>query len=145
MSEPREFTLEEASALVPALHRLVGQQMRLQSEIEDRLAELHRMLGVLPRDIIPTGDDPPAVFSLKEEISSMLRRLEEGWGQVQRLGCVVKDPRVGLVDLHGRVDGEPVFLCWKFGEEAIGHYHGLDEGFSGRRPLPSAARHRLLN
>jgi hypothetical protein len=30
-----------------------------------------------------------------------------------------------------------VHLCWRYGEERITHYHELDSGFGGRRPLPS--------
>jgi len=26
-------------------------------------------------------------------------------------------------------------LCWKLGEDDIGHWHGLEEGFAGRKPL----------
>ena len=32
-------------------------------------------------------------------------------------------------------EGEPVFLCWQFGEPAITHWHGVDEGYAGRKPL----------
>jgi len=28
-----------------------------------------------------------------------------------------------------------VYLCWRRGETHIGHWHPLDEGFSGRRSL----------
>jgi len=28
-----------------------------------------------------------------------------------------------------------VNLCWKYGEHAITHWHGLDEGYAGRKPL----------
>jgi hypothetical protein len=28
-----------------------------------------------------------------------------------------------------------VLLCWKLGEEEIGYWHGVDEGFAGRKPL----------
>jgi hypothetical protein len=30
-----------------------------------------------------------------------------------------------------------VYLCWRFGEDRIGHWHELDGGFAGRRPLPA--------
>jgi hypothetical protein len=32
-------------------------------------------------------------------------------------------------------DGEPVFLCWQFGEPAVTHWHGVDEGYAGRKPI----------
>ncbi len=33
-------------------------------------------------------------------------------------------------------EGEPVYLCWQLGEAGVAHWHGLEEGFAGRRPLP---------
>ena len=51
------------------------------------------------------------------------------------LGCLVKDLEAGLVDFYSLQDDEPVFLCWQFGEPAVAHWHALDEGFSGRKPL----------
>jgi len=29
-----------------------------------------------------------------------------------------------------------VLLCWKLGEDEIRYWHGLEDGFAGRRPLP---------
>ena len=49
MAQPRVFTLEEANALVPTLHRLVGRQMLRQTEIEERLRKLARAAGHAPR------------------------------------------------------------------------------------------------
>ena len=145
MSDPRELALDAANALVPTLHRLVSRQMIVQSDIETKLGELHRRIGTLPRDVVPRPGDPADLRALKEEVASLFQQLEDGWAEVSGLGCVIKDPRIGLVDFYGRVDGELVFLCWRFGEEAIAHYHGLEEGFSGRKPLPRPVRHRLFN
>jgi hypothetical protein len=39
------------------------------------------------------------------------------------------------VDFPGEREGERVWLCWLAGEERVGHWHPLDTGFSGRRPL----------
>jgi hypothetical protein len=47
----------------------------------------------------------------------------------------VKDLEQGLVDFYAVMDGEPVFLCWQFGEPAVTHWHGIDEGFAGRQPI----------
>ena len=52
------------------------------------------------------------------------------------MGAVLKDPRTGLVDFYGQVDGKRVWLCWKYGEDAVTHYHGL------RRGLLRAQAHR---
>lgn len=145
MSEPREFSLDEANALVPTLHRLMRLQMLRQQHLEESLAELHELTGQLPRELAVLVDDSPDVVSLKTEISDLMEEVDRGWSEVHALGGVVKDPRIGLIDFYGRLDGRQVFFCWRFGEESISHYHEIDEGFGGRKPLPQVARHRLLN
>jgi hypothetical protein len=61
------------------------------------------------------------------------------------MGAVVKDPRKGLIDFYGRVEGQLVWLCWQYGEPEVSHYHGLEEGFSGRKAIVHAVKQRLLN
>jgi hypothetical protein len=51
-------------------------------------------------------------------------------------GAVVKDPDTGLIDFPALRQGEEVCLCWRVGEDAIEYWHGLEEGFAGRKPLP---------
>jgi hypothetical protein len=145
MAEPRLFTLEEANALVPTLHRLVGRQMLRQSEIEDRLRELTRTAGQVPRDLQIDDKDAPEVRKLKADLMERIAAYEEGWHEVASLGAVVKDTRTGLVDFYGRVDGRTVWLCWRYGEERIDFFHELDTGFAARKPLSAAARQKLLN
>ncbi len=46
---------------------------------------------------------------------------------------------MGLVDFPGRVPRHgdtPVNLCWKHGEDAVRFWHGFDEGYANRKPLP---------
>lgn len=50
-------------------------------------------------------------------------------------GIVLRDVESGLVDFPAERDGQPIFLCWRLGEDDIGYWHPPDTGFSGRRPL----------
>ncbi|MBX6396482.1 MAG: DUF2203 domain-containing protein [Alicyclobacillaceae bacterium] len=59
--------------------------------------------------------------------------------QVEKMGGQVKDIDYGLVDFPGCVQGQPVLLCWRKGEPKIAWWHGVDEGFIGRKPLPSTS------
>ena len=102
----REFTLDEANQLIPTLHRLVGNQLRMQAELEIQVAELHSLCGELPRELIARDGDSQQIRDHKEALSSLLSRIDEGWNEVQELGCVVKDQRTGLIDFAGRVNGE---------------------------------------
>jgi hypothetical protein len=133
---PRYFTVEEASALVPALNVVFGRVSLVRAE----LAPLVESFGVegavaLLRDAAdpPSGREADAarLRELAGEITASVQRLNE-------LGCLVKDLEMGLVDFYGLRDGEPVFLCWQFGERAITHWHALDAGFSGRQPIEGA-------
>ena len=60
--------------------------------------------------------------------------------QVLDMGGVTKDLEIGLVDFPGLVPqvagSQPVNLCWKHGEEAVRFWHGFDEGYGQRKPLP---------
>ena len=51
------------------------------------------------------------------------------------IGCELKDYRTGLIDFIGRHKGRDIFLCWKLGEEQIGHWHEMQSGFAGRQPV----------
>ena len=75
----------------------------------------------------------------------MLARTRRGGARFEQLGAVIKEPRQGLVDFYGRVDGRLVWLCWKYGEAEVTHYHALDEGFGGRKPIAPDMKRNLLN
>jgi hypothetical protein len=142
---PPVFTLEAVNALLPRLRSLMAQQMGRRSEIEQRLETLAKLLGALPDNIQVDDGDPPPVRDLKQDLVEHVRRYQSAWGELEDMGAVLKDPRTGLVDFYGQVDGERVWLCWKYGEDAVTHYHGLHEGFSGRKAIEPAMRSRHLN
>lgn len=144
-SGPRVFTIAEVNALIPDLSDMVEQQLREQSDIEQGLGELTRCTGEFPRTLEASHEDSDEVTRIKRDLRDRMRRYEAGWRKVQGLGGVVKDPKTGLVDFYGRVNGRVVWLCWRYGEESIGYYHDLEAGYSGRRPLTAEVRRTLLN
>jgi hypothetical protein len=56
--------------------------------------------------------------------------------RIHGLGAIVKDLDEGLVDFPALHAGDEVLLCWKVGEDSVAFWHGLEEGFAGRKPLP---------
>ena len=145
MPNPQVFTLEAVNAIIPQLNTLVGRQLSRRPEIEKRLKSLGELIGEVPDAIVADDTDPEPVRSLKEELAKRIEEYQEGWREVEEMGAVLKDPRTGLVDFYGRVDGKLVWLCWKYGENEVSHYHALDEGFSGRKPFRASIKVRLLN
>ena len=58
-----------------------------------------------------------------------------GFETLEKLDLVVRDLDRGLVDFPALIDGREVYLCWLLDEPAVGHWHGIEAGFAGRRPL----------
>ena len=70
------------------------------------------------------------------EYWNAIRTLRGHVEHLAELGILLRDPETGLVDFPGELDGRPVYLCWRLGETRVGHWHDLESGFAGRRPLP---------
>jgi hypothetical protein len=69
-----------------------------------------------------------------------LQEIKDVLAEIDAMGVQVKDLDIGLLDFPCKVDGEVVLLCWKLGEDAITHWHGVDEGFRGRKPIDESIR-----
>jgi hypothetical protein len=133
MEAGRYFTREEANALLPAVKALAERMVAHRTALE--LAQA-RLGGFLEKISGNGGGLQPAELAEAHEAvereAGGIARCVEG---IQELGGMVKDVGEGLVDFPAKRAGEDVLLCWKLGEDEIGHWHGLEEGFAGRKPL----------
>jgi hypothetical protein len=141
------FTIEAVNALLPELNLVMASQMQRRAVIEEGLRQLATLVGDAPdaEGVEVRESDPPPVRELKKDLAARMEEYRRAWDDLEALGAVLKDPRTGLVDFYGQVDGRLVWLCWKYGETSLGHYHSLDEGFAGRKPLLPTLRGRHLN
>jgi hypothetical protein len=140
----RVFTVNEANALLPRLNVLLERQMTMLRDL-DALSEKMATLGLDPYGIELTPEDTPELTSLKSEMRDHIKIYHAGWREIEALGLVVKDYRMGLIDFQGRRGTELVWWCWKYGEPAVSHWHPLDEGFDTRRPLERMSIPPTLN
>lgn len=69
------------------------------------------------------------------ELGQLAEQASQCVAQLDELGVVVKDLDLGLLDFPALRDGEEVELCWQVGEPAVAHWHPLDAGFAGRKPI----------
>jgi hypothetical protein len=129
----REFTLEEANAAVlelrPLVERMVEHGRRLEAAQSSQRELVTRIAG--------NGGDmqPSDLRELAETIQREADEIAACAEEINTAGAQIKSLEEGLLDFPSRRDGELVLLCWRLGEEEIGYWHGLDEGFSGRQPL----------
>jgi hypothetical protein len=131
--EQRYFTAEEANEALlevrPLTEELVGHRRALVALQERQSAVTARIAGnggnVEPHEL------EEVQVQLDEEVAGIARCV----ARIHEVGALVKDLDDGLVDFPATRDGRDVLLCWRLGEDEIGFWHGLDEGFSGRKPL----------
>ena|SRR2546425_9208869 len=130
----RHFTPEEANALLgevrPAAEELVAHR-RAMTVAAARQAQLVRRIAGNGGDF-----DPQEPRTLEEQFERETEEVARCVEQLERLGVVVKDLDRGLVDFPALRHGEEVLLCWQVGEGEVAYWHGLEEGFAGRKPLP---------
>jgi hypothetical protein len=131
---PQLFTLAEAENLIPLLERLLGEALAMKTEYEEAdgaIQSTSERVAMMGGTMVNRHQAMDA-RARREVAAVRLRRAVE---QVQETGCQVKDLDIGLVDFPAMRHGEEVYLCWKVGETSIEYWHGVDEGFGGRKPI----------
>src|SRR5262245_2370931 len=130
----RHFTVDEANEALqhvrPLAEELVAVYQRA-NRAEQRAAPLRE--AVAGNGSVAMRERLQDLERVTSAAGSRMRALVE---EIEALGAEVKDPALGLVDFPAEREGETVLLCWRVGEAEIGFWHGLEEGFAGRRPLP---------
>ena len=129
----REFTLEEANAAVDELRPVVAELV----EHGQRLAHAQARQRELVTRIAGNGGDmqPSDLGEIAETIQAEADAVAACADRINAAGAQIKSLEEGLLDFPSRRDGELVLLCWKLGEGEIAYWHGLEEGFAGRKPL----------
>jgi hypothetical protein len=131
---PRYFTLSEARRHLPA----IGSAMREGIDARKILEVAERDHRSQAERIMYSGGcavnlEAAAQTRERRDLSSAkLKRIFESF---EELGCIVKDLDIGLVDFPALYHGQEVYLCWRLGETDIRFWHGIDEGFAGRRAI----------
>ena len=119
------FTLGDARRALPYVKRIARD---IQDAQENRL-RLHTELGE------GTNTSPDRARRLQAELGRETGRLEALVDELQKAGVELKDPARGLLDFPSMHKDREILLCWKSGEETITHWHEVNTGYAGRRPV----------
>ena len=125
MLHHRHWTPDQANALLP----IVGETVRSLRDARRRLVERG-----YDSDLAERADTTGGAWAGPEHGRAAVE-VALGFERLERLDLVVRDLERGLVDFPSLIDGREVYLCWLLDEPAVGHWHGVEAGFAGRRPL----------
>ena len=120
----RVFTEQEANALLPRLTELL-------TRLHDAYGAAVESASAAGRRVASSNGSAAAAMS----VSAAEREYLDVLNEIEAVGVVVRDADSGLVDFPALRAGEPVYLCWRLGEDAVAHWHPRDAGYAGRQPL----------
>lgn len=122
----RYFTVAEANALLATVRPVVAGILAARRVIVDAQPDLW---PVLEKAVGNGGSKKAGALLAHFEI------IQRGVRALQALGVEVKDINQGLLDFRAQRDGRDIWLCWRYDEPGVAHWHELDAGFAGRQPL----------
>jgi hypothetical protein len=131
---PRFFTLAQVRDLLPRVKTLIEQAVdgKAQYEAAQEWTQdfAHRVTlrgGILV--------DRTAYVLNKDKQERGAERLKSAVEEIHSMGVLIKDLDIGLVDFPTLFRGEEVYLCWRMGEADVRFWHGVHEGFQGRKAI----------
>lgn len=122
------FTVEEANQLLPVITRELEALQQLQLSFVKFYDQLEKLR---------LSDNPPDedFFVLESKLDFMEMEAQSYIHNIHAFGAELKDIHAGLVDFPAMIENEEVLLCWRQGEPAITHYHGIEEGYINWKSL----------
>jgi hypothetical protein len=120
MIDIKYFTPSEAELTLPLVRKIV-------KDILDTTREMRLF-----------ADDLGGIIEGNERMKKLAGNVEGFMNELEELGCFYKDWNftIGLVDFPAIIDSREVYLCWRSDEDEIKYYHGIEEGYSGRKLIP---------
>jgi len=123
-----------AELLLAKGYEVHGLVRRASTESFQRLTEIRDELAT----VTPAGrlnGMASRALQLETEATAAAPRAESLLRRLFELGVEVKDPLTGLIDFRSVRQGQEVYLCWQLGEDDIRFWHGVQEGFAGRKAI----------
>jgi hypothetical protein len=135
------FTPTEVQALIPSLEAIFGRLVLLSEDVEQAKQALDeaKQKRTTDRTLEELQTETAALEARTAHLRVKLDQARALVSRVEAMGGEVKDLRRGLVDFPWKRNGKVVLICWQFGEKQIRHWHTVEEGFAGRKPLDHPA------
>jgi hypothetical protein len=139
----RYFTVQEATAFIPALQSTFGYIQRLREQVTHLVAELEQA-GVAEAAGNGSPELTAGIRSKRERVVIALAEIKRLVRELESHGLIVKQLD-GLVDFRSLRGTRPVYLSWRKGEDRVDHWHEVWSDADSRqevdrlfpKPLPN--------
>ena len=127
------FTIDEAERLLPAIEKILMRTIKLNKALE--------LLESIDIEVYDNNyDDLGKITKANKQFHKLSYEFYDNIDKLENMGCLVKDPELGIVDFYCRFENRDIFLCWKMGEKRIRFWHEVDIGYMGRKPILDLTR-----
>ena len=133
----KTFTLSEAQTLLPVLESLL--QRARTSALQG--AQLELEMHQLNHRIFLSGGmhvDVAVAARRRAKRDKAGQEARDTIAEIEAIGARVHDLEEGMLDFPSQMEGRPALFCWKLGEGAIAHWHGLEAAPEERKPLDTS-------
>ena len=123
------FTLRSAQNQIPKIKKSLVKLQNLKKAIDAILSVKMDPQEVEHDEFIETNT------KLSKEYHKLSYDFHAELEKLQKVGCILKDLELGLVDFYFRLEERDVFLCWNLGEARIMAWHETDSGYASRQSI----------
>ena len=122
------FTVDQANTILPKVKKRFDEILFCKNNVIDIQEEL--------QNLSDSNCSFEKFITKKQELNHAVTSLYSLIQKLEDMGVMIKSVDEGLLDFPSIRYDEEIWLCWKFGENQVKFWHGKEEGFMGRKPIP---------
>ncbi|HYJ01591.1 MAG TPA: DUF2203 domain-containing protein [Nitrososphaeraceae archaeon] len=122
------FTIDQANTILPKVKKRFDEILFCKNNVIDIQEEL--------QNLSDSNCSFEKFITKKQELNHAVTSLYSMIQKLEDMGVMIKSVDEGLLDFPSIRYDEEIWLCWKFGENQVKFWHGKEEGFMGRKPIP---------
>ena len=122
------FTVDQANTILPKVKKRFDEILFCKNNVIDIQEEL--------QNLSDSNCSFEKFITKKQELNHAVTSLYSMIQKLEDMGVMIKSVDEGLLDFPSLRYDEEIWLCWKFGENQVKFWHGKEEGFMGRKPIP---------
>jgi hypothetical protein len=122
------FTIDQANTILPKVKKRFDEILFCKNNVIDIQEEL--------QNLSDSNCSFEKFITKKQELNHAVTSLYSMIQKLEDMGVMIKSVDEGLLDFPSIRYDEEIWLCWKYGENQVKFWHGKEEGFMGRKPIP---------